>query len=132
MLMDGDKILMSKRANSGYFDGFYSLCAGHVEENESVFDCMIREAKEEINIVVKAKDLKAVKVVHRETHKGKTYIDFFFTCTKWEGEIKINEPEKCSELLWVDINKLPTDTIPSLRKVLSNAFDDNLVIYIEE
>ena len=28
-----------------------------------------------------------------------------------DGEIKINEPEKCSELKWCDINDLPKDMV---------------------
>ena len=27
------------------------------------------------------------------------------------GQVKINEPEKCSQLVWCDINNLPEDMI---------------------
>ena len=34
-----------------------------------------------------------------------------FEISNYEGEIRINEPEKCSELVWTDINSLPDDMI---------------------
>lgn len=35
-----DEILMSKRINTGHYDGFFSLPAGRVEPKESVLDCI--------------------------------------------------------------------------------------------
>jgi hypothetical protein len=37
---------------------------------------------------------------------------------KWEGELKNLEEEKCSELLWADINNLPTNTIDYIKIVI--------------
>lgn len=39
------------------------------------------------------------------------YFDIYFELKKYEGNIKINEPNKCTELIWSDINNLPEDMI---------------------
>ncbi|MPZ25464.1 MAG: NUDIX domain-containing protein [Micromonosporaceae bacterium] len=46
------RIVMLRRANTGYGDGRLHLPSGHLERNESVVDGVIREAKEEIGVKV--------------------------------------------------------------------------------
>ena len=43
-----NKILIARRANTGYEDGNYQVPAGHVEEAELPTEAVIREAKEEV------------------------------------------------------------------------------------
>ena len=43
----GNKVLLSRRYQTGWMDGKYSLIAGHIDGNESVFTAIIREASEE-------------------------------------------------------------------------------------
>lgn len=111
-----NQILLLRRENSGYMDGFYSLVAGHVEENELPTQCCIREALEEANIKIKISDLKFVLIVHRTLKTDR--VDYFFECKKWSGIIKINEPNKCSDLRWFDLNNLPDKVMPYLLKVI--------------
>ena len=47
-LQKGDGILLMRRQNSGYYDGWYTVPAGHVEAGELPVDALLREAKEEI------------------------------------------------------------------------------------
>ena len=44
----------------------------------------------------------------------------FFSCKKWHGQIKINEPEKCSEQLWLMPEEFINhpDAIPYVAKVI--------------
>lgn len=79
-LINDDKILLSKRKNTGWEDGNYTLVSGHLEGNESVFDAMTREAKEEAGISVLKKDLEVVGVMHRLANYE--YVDFFLTAKK--------------------------------------------------
>ena len=67
---------------------------------------------------MKAKDYGLTKqdiidsfVVNRRNKSLSPYFDVYFEISSYEGIIKINEPEKCSELKWVDINDLPNDMI---------------------
>lgn len=117
---EGIEILLQKRQNTGHMDGFYTLgVGGHLEENESIKDAVIREAMEETCIKLDSKDLNLVTVFN-EKLDNEVYIRFFFHTEKYEGEIKIGEPDKCSELSWHNINNLPENISPHLRQEISN------------
>lgn len=127
IIIKEDKVLMLERANTGYKDGYLSLPAGHVEHKEDVKHALIREVKEEINIDLQTEDIQEKIILHRynDPHNFE-YIDFFFTANKWSGEIKNNEPEKCSQLIWANLNSLKEyKIIPYIKFVLEN-LDDNL------
>jgi len=51
VLMKENKILLSQRYNTGYFDNHYSFPAGHLDGEETLKQAMVREAKEETGIV---------------------------------------------------------------------------------
>jgi len=116
-LLQKQKVLLARRFNTGYEDGKFSLPAGHVEANESCLAAMVREAKEEINILIQPHDLQLAHVMHRTTDRES--IDFFFSCKIWEGQPEINEKEKCDCLQWSDPQKLPTNTIPYIRQAIT-------------
>jgi len=127
ILMKDGKTLLSRRFNTGWMDGKYSLIAGHLDGNETVFDTMIREASEEAGIKVAKEDLKPVKVLHRKANTE--YMDFFFVAEKWEGEPTIKEPNKCDDMSWFPIGSLPENTLPYIKDVIKNHKDG--VAFIE-
>jgi len=59
ILLDGDKIVLIKRANPP-FEGLYALPGGFVEYGEKVEDAAVREAKEETGLTVKLQDIIGV------------------------------------------------------------------------
>jgi ADP-ribose pyrophosphatase YjhB (NUDIX family) len=120
LIRDG-KTLLSRRFNTGWMDGKYSLVAGHLDGGETVSEAMIREAKEEAGIKVAKEDLKPVKVLHRKANTE--YVDFFFVSEKWEGEPKIMEPNKCDDLSWFPLDNLPVNTLPYVKDVIENRND---------
>lgn len=113
---DEGKVLLHKRKNTGFKDGKYSLVAGHVEEDETFKDTMVREAKEEVGIDIRKDDLDPVHVMHRVD--GRAYVDVYFRITEWGGEVSNKEPEKCSELRWVEPDNLPEKTIGFVKEVI--------------
>jgi len=109
-LLKGNQILLLRRYNTGYEDGNYSVIAGHIDGGETVYAAMLREAKEEAGIDIASGGLRIVQVMHRKK-SDEERIDYFFTCDNWSGTIKIMEPDKCDELIWVNIDNLPDNTI---------------------
>jgi 8-oxo-dGTP pyrophosphatase MutT (NUDIX family) len=110
------KIFLSRRYNTGYEDGKYSLPAGHIENGETLTEGGAREAHEEIGIQLKPQDLKLVHVMHR------TYMDirmdFFFEADSIDQKPVNKEPGKCDDLRWFPLTKLPSNTIPYIRHAI--------------
>lgn len=117
LLRDGD-VLLLRRWNTGYEDGKYSVVAGHVEEGETVTQAAIREAREEVGVQLRAKDLKIVGVMHRKSNDER--VDFFFTTTTWSGELTNLEADKCDDVAWFSLTALPQNVIPYVRRALEN------------
>ena len=120
ILRDEDKVLLHLRANTGYCDGFYSLVAGHVEEGESAVAAMVREASEEAGICINHSSLKMVHAMHRRTNRNN--LDLFFECKEWQGSIVNREPDKCSELIFVPMDQIPSNTIDYIKVALSASY----------
>lgn len=115
LLLKRDKeVLLLLREGTGYEDGKYSVVAGHLDGNEPATTAMIREAREEAGIQIKKEWLELACVMHRKAPDRES-IDFFYTCRKWEGEIKNMEPDKCGGLHFVNEDEIPENTIEYVR-----------------
>ncbi|WP_182629415.1 NUDIX hydrolase [Clostridium chromiireducens] len=114
LLIREGKILLLRRFNTGYEDGNYSVVAGHSDGNEDVKSAMIREARVEI----KPNNIKFASVMHRKLDDER--IDFFFTADSWDGEITNMEPQKCDDLSWFEIDDLPYNVIPYIKRAIEN------------
>ncbi|MBD3245344.1 MAG: NUDIX domain-containing protein [Candidatus Moranbacteria bacterium] len=120
-LIKDNQILMLRRFNTGYEDGNYSVVAGHVDPGESVSQAMAREAMEEAGIIISPNSLEVVQVMNRKAQDER--IDFFLSAKAWKGEPRIMEKNKCDDLSWFDINLLPENTIPYIKKAIRNYQD---------
>jgi len=116
------EILLQKRFNTGYLDGMWDCSAsGHVEENESMKMALLREAKEEINIDIELRNIHFATIMHKYTPtSGNIYYNGYFFVNQYEGNPIINEPQKCSDLCWFSLQKLPDDFIPDRLQALNN------------
>jgi len=128
-LINENKVLLLRRYNTGYEDGNYSVVAGHIDGGEDVFTAMIREAKEEAGIDISVDNLEVVQVMHRKKEHEER-IDYFFKCSKWNGNTQIMENDKCDELKWVEIDNLPKNTVDYVNAAINNYIDNiNFSIY---
>ena len=96
-------------------DGYWDFSAtGHVEENESMKQAVIREAKEEIGIDGEMKcKLGGNEYVATQPEKsGIIYYNGYFICEFYNNTPEIKELNKISELKWFTINELPELIIP--------------------
>ena len=117
---DKNQILLQRRQGTKLWPGFLALPAGHIDEGENAYEALVREAKEELDILVNTNDITDTFVVNRKNKSLSPYYDVYFEISKYDGKIIINEPEKCSELLWADINNLPTDMITFEKEAINN------------
>ena len=113
-----NQILLSRRFNTGYADGQYSVPAGHLDGGETVMDAAAREAEEEVGVNIEPSDMTFSTVMHRMEEEER--VDFFLHVHQWQGEPFNAEPEKCDDLRWVDVDQLPANLVRYVRQALGN------------
>jgi len=110
------KILLLRRFQTGWRDGYFSVVAGHVEAGESLGQAAIREAREEAGVVIEADELDLVHVVHRLSDSER--LSFFFRARNWDPEPFNAEPNKCDLMDWFDIDNLPPNMVDYVAQAL--------------
>lgn len=71
--------------------------------------------------MINPNDLEVVHVMHRKTDNiDNERVDFYFVAKKWEGEPRNMEEDKCDDLKWFPITKLPRNTISCVRQAIEN------------
>lgn len=117
LVKDG-KILLLRRANTGYEDGNYGLPAGHADGNETGRAATAREALEEVGVKIELDDLEFAHTMHRLQNDER--VDYFFAAKNWQGKPKNMEPEKCDDVSWFPLNDLPPNTIPYIKQAIES------------
>jgi ADP-ribose pyrophosphatase YjhB (NUDIX family) len=129
-LLKDDKILLIKRAKTGIFENCFSLIGGHLDGNETAKQGAIREAYEEIDIIIEEQDLQFAGVIHEKGTKENTlaflkkynlpfkidnleFVCFNFVATKWQGVPINKEPDKHEYIEWFALDNLPTNLLLS-------------------
>ncbi len=103
----GGKIFLSRRGqNSKNERGLWEFPGGAVEFGERMADALKREMAEEYGIEIEVGALLDV-VDHILPAEGQHWISPTFICQITKGEPRIIEPEKCSEIGWFEVDKIP-------------------------
>jgi len=119
LFIKDERILLSRRYQTGYMDGHYSVPAGHLDGGETVTRAAIREAREETGVDLDPHDIAFACVLHRCEDEER--VDFFLRIARWSGEPVNTEPQKCDDLRWFDLDLLPENLIPYVRRGLQDA-----------
>jgi 8-oxo-dGTP diphosphatase len=131
VLRRGDEVLLVRRANTGYMDGWYGLPSGHIDGGEPAHLAAVREAKEEVGITIKPADLHFIHVTHRLAEsRDHERVDFGFMTTRWQGVPHNAEPEKCDDIRWCRLDNLPKKTVPTVRDILAGLSTDTYYSYL--
>jgi 8-oxo-dGTP pyrophosphatase MutT (NUDIX family) len=114
---DLEVLLQLRGPGTTYKPGHWATAAaGHVEAGESVFVAAVREAHEELGVVVDAADVVPLCAMQRTlpgvSDPVEQRVDFFLTTRTWTGEPDIREPEKCTALAWHRPSELPEPVVP--------------------
>lgn len=113
------KILLMRRAGSGYADGRLGLPAGHVDLGETPTTCAVREVTEELGITLDPDALLPGGTMFRNSQEPR--VDIFFTTRSWDGTPEIREPHKCTELVWAHPEQLPDDALDFIAAAWNDA-----------
>ncbi len=123
ILEDADKILMLAQTKLNG-DGF-TLPGGKIEAMEFAKESLIRECKEEADIIIKKKDLQLAHIVYNKL-KGSTEIVFFFSAKNWKNTPRIVEVEKFSDCIWVSRLEIPKKTTTVVKNALKRWFEGKI------
>lgn len=121
-LRRGNEVLLQLRQGTGYMDGMWAAgAAGHIELGETAAAAGVREAAEELGIMLEENELIPLTVMQRTDGTASAIeqrADWFFTATSWEGTPRIIEPSKCAQIEWFPLTMLPETMPPHERAVL--------------
>jgi 8-oxo-dGTP diphosphatase len=127
VILENDKgeLLLQRRMNTGYLDGYYDQAAsGHLELGETLQECAVRETKEEIGIDILPADLKLVHI--NQNNIDIPYINFTFQCSQWNREPRICEPDKCDDIQFFAKDDLPEKCTLNVRLLEREGFKSEL------
>ncbi len=115
-----DEVLLLRRANTGFGDGFYAFPGGSLDGDEPLALAAIREAKEEVGIIFAKEDVELAQVVHSAANPFNAHelLLFVFKVENFQGSFKNMEPEKCDDLRFFNLNNLPENLIPGAKAAL--------------
>ncbi len=116
ILYDKGNILLLQQKKS--FGGNFTLVGGTIENTEYAQEALIREAEEEAGIMLKAKHLQLVHVLHKRTNNNGHRITLYFKASKWEGKIITGEPNKFKAAAWFSLEKLPSNLSETVSHVM--------------
>lgn len=117
VLEKDDQVYLMQRANSGYCDGMWGLPSGHLEENETLPQALIREVAEETGLTLYPQNITLAHTIFRMS-KGRVYNDYFFQVKDWQGTPTIKEPSKCTVAGWYGYENMPAEMPPEVRHTL--------------
>ena len=100
-----NKILMINRTKS--WRG-WAFPGGHLENGESIIDCVKREMFEETGVVLENPIFKGITNIYN-TINYKRHIIYNFSCNKYSGIVKTHCDE--GEIKWIDISEFQTLSI---------------------
>ena len=118
IVLNGEgKILVIKR--KGGHAPYYSIPGGRLEDGETFKECAVREIKEETNIDISNPEVIAVtNNLQTYRNEGVHFISIVLLARRFSGTPEIMEPDKCGELLWVDLDNLPMPHFDASQKAV--------------
>lgn len=112
--------------NPGSFDEVW-YCKKQINKTASP-SCVGRISFHTSDISLDISNEQILEQVWNTTHRD-TYYNAYFKVTKWEGEPKINEPDKIEEIKWCNVDELPENLIDIRKNGIKNYLEN---IYYSE
>ena len=109
----GMVLLMKQTSENG---GKYTLVGGTIENDEYAKSALIRESKEEADIILKPDNLKLVHILHKKKGPNSRVV-LYFKSKNWKGQPKSLERQKFKKVEWFPLDELPAKLSPTVAHV---------------
>lgn len=103
---DNDEILIDQRLATGVMANLWEFPGGKIEEGETVEDCIIREIKEELGVIIEC-DRLLIEITH--DYDKFTVTLSVYLCHIIDG---IPQPLECQQVRWVKPQELDNFEFP--------------------
>ena len=113
-------ILISNRKNKVQFNGFWEFPGGKVEKGEGLVEAILREAKEELGLLLNSSCVSPLTFSVDKTEKQEILL-LLFVCRKWIGQPKAMEGQ---ELKWIKPMDLSQYKMPPANIFLNSILRD--------
>ncbi len=121
LLIRNGKVLLHRRANTGWADGQLAIPGGHLHAGETGAQGAVRELEEELGIGIGQERLVLFATANVRTNFE--FVNQQFYAELKDGEEPVNaEPDKSTELVWCDPRDLPADTEEVFRYIITEGY----------
>lgn len=110
LLRRPDRLLLVRRAGTGYCDGAWSPPCGRLRPLESVPVRAIREAREALAVEIAEPELRFAHVTQMCSDSER--LAFFFAAWSWQGRPVNAEPREHDAVQWFPLDRLPRRLLP--------------------
>jgi 8-oxo-dGTP diphosphatase len=130
ILRKGDKILLTRRSTPNkIWAGHWHCVTGSIEVSETPKEAIIREAKEEVGVVLSDVSLVTTISINAQDFfdpaKRFYSVEVFFLAHLPAGQTPVNvEPQKQDAMDWFDPSSLPSPIIPGVKFGLKSYFNN--------
>lgn len=115
-------VLLQRGPKAKFAQGMWDIPVGKSNPGEPVTATAVRELREETGVVVDPKTLHLAHIIHAawgvEAPNG--FLTVVFVTHQWTGEPHNVEPNKHSQVCWVDTNAIPDKFVPTTASALAS------------
>ena len=113
-----EEILIDKRLPTGVMANMWEFPGGKIEAGESPEACIVREIKEEIDVVIEC-DRHLIDITH-------SYPEFTVTLSVYICHIVSGKPQplECAEIRWVKVEQLHQFDFPTANQEIISALEN--------
>ncbi len=112
-----DKVLLMHKSRPAVHEGMFNGLGGKIEEGESSLDCVVREIKEESDLVTE----KDKWIYVGEKFSDEWRVETF--CYVYKGDISDAKTVEDQPIEWFDVKNLPKNLVSNLAWIIPLCLD---------
>lgn len=109
------KMLLMRRANTAWNDGYFELPHGDARNDESGTSAAVRVAREDLGIGIDPQSLEFALVSHGLYPGGKAYFNTYFRAAQWTGQPVPMHRDRYDAYGWYGMDDLPENLAPEVQ-----------------